>query len=57
MPSIATQFTVHGPDTSTADAAHFEGVGPQSNETSLDMVVFCCNDKISTVVIADFLGA
>lgn len=57
IPSIASHFCIHGRMTSSADAAHCEGKGPQSYGTTFEVVTYDTNYNIVPIAFAHFVGA
>lgn len=56
VPSIAAHICETGRKTCAADAAHCDGVGPQSYGTTFEVVCYDCNNHLIPIVFAHFVG-
>lgn len=57
VPSIAEHFCKFGRKTSTADAAHCEGVGPQSYGTTFEVMVYDSNHHVVPILFSHSVGS
>lgn len=56
VPSVANRYVELGRKTAAADAAHCDGVGPQSYGTSFEVVTYDTNMHLLPLVFAHFIG-
>lgn len=57
VPSVACQYIREGRNTCAADAAHCDGVGPQSYGTTFEVVTYDTNMHLLPLLFAHFVGA
>lgn len=57
IPTVATQYCQYGRKTASADAAHCEGIGPQSYGTTFEVVTYDANNHLLPVFFGHFVGA
>lgn len=56
VPSVASHLCTHGGKTASADAAHCQRVGPQSYETSLEVVCYDFNNHVVPICFYHSVG-
>ena len=57
VPSVASHICATGRMTASADAAHCDGIGPQSYGTTFEVVSYDANNHLFPLVFAHFVGA
>ncbi|PXF40085.1 hypothetical protein BWQ96_10211 [Gracilariopsis chorda] len=56
VPSVAAAYCQYGRRTAAADAAHCDGVGPQSYGTTFEVVTYDTNMHLLPLLFAHFIG-
>ena len=56
VPSVAERYVACGRKTTAADAAHCDGIGPQSYGTTFEVVTYDTNMHLLPLVFAHFVG-